>query len=182
MIMLDMALDPRLITQAREAGARLTKAEREVLLARADYHTFVRRLHLSGGSLREIAQALDLSHQRVQQMVESAGGSWWQRLRSRATKRDAVCTFCERPPSEVSKLLAGPNVYICGDCVTAGEEAVAVRTLVRGMSIAKPNSRVKCSFCGKPRGATRSVVVSNTANVCNECLGVCRQFMDSPTE
>jgi hypothetical protein len=172
-----MALDAQLLNQARDASTRLSKAEREVLLARADYHTFVRRLHLAGGSLREIAQALDISHQRVQQMVESAGGSWWQRLRSRATKRDAVCTFCERPPSEVNKLLAGPNVYICGDCVDAGEHAMTEHRDVRGMAQAHSKSRAKCSFCSKPRTAERPVVSRGTSNICKECLGICRQFI-----
>src|SRR5262245_60400518 len=109
-----MVLDQELLEQAREAGAEVAEVERRALLSRAEYHARIRRLHLGGGSLREIAQALGISHQRVQQIVEGAGGSWWQRVwRTRNAKRDAVCTFCERPPSEVAKLVAGPDVYIC---------------------------------------------------------------------
>src|SRR5262245_34430215 len=94
-----MTLDEELLRKAKDAGSKLAEAERQVLMNRADYHTLVRRLHLAGGSLREIAQALTLSHQRVQQIVEGAGGSWWQKIwRTRNVKRDAICTFCERPP------------------------------------------------------------------------------------
>ena len=113
-----MVLDEQLLAKARAQGKNFADAERDAVLSRADYHAAVRRLHLAGASLREISEALGLSHQRVQQIVQNAGGTWWQRVwRSRKVKRDAVCTFCGRPPSEVQKLITGPNVYICNDCV-----------------------------------------------------------------
>jgi hypothetical protein len=71
-----MFADRNLLEQARAQGARLAEAQRAALLARADYHTAIRRLHLAAASLREIAGALSLSHQRVQQVVSAAGGSW----------------------------------------------------------------------------------------------------------
>src|SRR3954469_1084569 len=104
-----MALDVNLLDRAQAAAAVLAESEQQALLSRADYHTAVRRLHLAGGSLREIAQALSLSHQRVQQIVNGAGGSWWRLVwRGRNAARDAVCTWCGRPPAEVAKLIAGP--------------------------------------------------------------------------
>src|SRR6187399_2867462 len=123
-----MTLDPDLLRTARAAADRLADAERDALLARADYHTTVRRLHLRGGSLREIATALAVSHQRVQQIVSAAGGSWWRRMwRTRRVTPDAVCTWCGRPPSEVAKLIAGPRVYICDGCVESAERTAAGR-------------------------------------------------------
>src|SRR5260221_7931635 len=107
-----MVIDDAQLKKARTAGERMAEAERQAVVARADYHTAIRRLHLGRASFRELASELGLSHQRVQQIVGGAGGSWWQRVwRTRVVYRDAVCTFCERPPSEVEKLLAGPNVY-----------------------------------------------------------------------
>ena len=85
-----MTLDDELLKKARGSAAALAEAEKQVLLARAEHHTAVRRLHLGGASLREIAEALAVSHQRVQQIVSAAGGSWWQALRARSFKRDAV--------------------------------------------------------------------------------------------
>src|SRR5262245_22328169 len=120
-----MALDAELLKRAQAAEAQLGAAERQAMLARAEYHTAIRRLHLAGASLREIAQELDLSHRRVQQIVEQAGGSWWRRIRrTRRRKRDAVCTCCRRPPSEVAKLIAGPDVFICDGCVAAAQQTV----------------------------------------------------------
>src|ERR1044071_283775 len=105
-----MTLNPDLLARARRTGADVAEADREALLARAEYHTAIRRLHLAGASLREIAAALSLSHQRIQQIVDSAGGTGWRRAwRTRGAPPDAVCTWCQRPPSEVDKLVAGPG-------------------------------------------------------------------------
>ena len=174
-----MTLDEQLLQKARAEGERFAEAERQALLARTDYHTVVRRLHLSGGSLREIAQALGLSHQRVQQIVKGAGGSWWQRVwRSRNITRDAVCTFCERASSEVAKLIAGPNVYICDACVTLAEKAVAGATN-RGPLVIAKGAAARCSFCRRFRkGTERPIVAGASSNVCGECLRICRQILD----
>lgn len=172
-----MMLDEQLLEKARREGVRVAEAERQVELIRADYHTLVRRLHLGGASLREIAQALGLSHQRVQQMVTSAGGTWWQRVwHSRSLRRDAICTFCERSPSEVDKLIAGPNVYICDACVARAERTVAGAQggpLVRAKRVA-----ARCSFCRKRRSAERPLIAGPAANICADCLRVCRQILD----
>ena len=177
-----MALDEQLLKRAERQGELFAESERQAQLARADYHTAVRRLHLGGGSLREIAQALGLSHQRVQQIVDGAGGSWWQRVwKSRSVRVDATCTFCGRPPSEVAKLIAGPNVYICDACV-AGAEAVIdppETKNTRGRALAPAAGiTARCSFCGKRRAQHRPMVAGPTARVCGECLRLCRQILD----
>jgi hypothetical protein len=79
-------VDDELLAEAKRARARLIDAERDVEVARAEFHRAVRRLHLHGASLRELALGLGLSHQRVHQIVESAGGSRrWLRRRETGT-------------------------------------------------------------------------------------------------
>ena len=70
-----MALDPDLLNEAKIAEADLVEAERAAESARAEFNRAVRRLHLAGASLREIATALSLSHQRVHQIVKGAGSA-----------------------------------------------------------------------------------------------------------
>jgi hypothetical protein len=174
-----MVADENLLRQARDAGAELAAAERQALLARAEYHTAIRRLHLGGASLREIADALSLSHQRVQQIVSAAGGSWWQVWKRRSVRPDAVCTWCGRPPSEVARLIAGPAVYICDACVKAAAQVIAGNPPTRaGLRSAPRGARARCSFCRKQAGGQRSLVIG-PANVCSECLGTCREILDS---
>jgi len=176
-----MVLDDELVKKAKAAGAQLIEAMKQAEIAQAEYHTIIRRAHLAGGSLREIAQALGMSHQRVQQIVQSAGGTWWSRVwSSRHMKRDIICTFCGRPPSEVSKLLAGPNVYICDSCLQQANKTLRGTAQVAAFAVASRRSSSKCSFCGK-RGPDRQVVTTAEANICNECLGICQQIIDERT-
>ena len=175
-----MVLDHDLLEKAKAEGARFAEAERQALTSRADYHTAIRRLHLAGGSLREIAQARAVSHQRVQQIVDVAGGSWWRRVwRTRNLTRDAICTWCDRPPSEVSKLIAGPNVYICDACVAMAESAQRGATKSSGdLKRAKEGTKGRCSFCNKKRSEKRSLVTGPAANICCECLRICREILE----
>jgi hypothetical protein len=165
-----MAVDEEMLKKAQAAGAQLAETEKAAMLARAEYNTVIRRIHLGGASLREIAAALALSHQRVQQIVDDAGGSWWT-----PRTRDAACTFCGRPPSEVSKLVRGPNVFICDGCIVLAEHALSG---ARGALALAPSGRSSCSFCGKRRSAKKKVVIGPTSNVCDACVGLCQQIID----
>lgn len=63
-------VDEGLLREARAARDRLVEAQHNVEVARVEYHHAIRRLHTSGGSMREIAHALGLSHQRVHQIID----------------------------------------------------------------------------------------------------------------
>ena len=67
-------LDPTLLKEARSSRDKLLELQRDIEKARADYNHAVRRLHAEGGSLREIAEDLGLSHQRVHQIVDNGEG------------------------------------------------------------------------------------------------------------
>jgi hypothetical protein len=174
-----MIINELLLKKARTAGARLAEAQREAQVARMEYHSIVRRMHLAGGSQREIAEALELSHQRVQQMVGGAGGSWWQRVwRSRNVKRNLACTFCQRSQDHVTKLIAGPNVFICDACVALAEQSMTNSPATRsGLALAGKDAKSRCSFCRKRRTTDRPVIKGPAASICLQCLNVCQQIL-----
>ena len=39
------------------------------------------------------------------------------RSKPKKTPRNLRCSFCGKGQKEVNKLIAGPKVYICGECV-----------------------------------------------------------------
>lgn len=74
----------RLLREVRKARAEFEARLDDVEIAKDEYYVAVRRLHASGMPLREIADALGLSHQRVHQMIGETEGS--KRLRRAVTK------------------------------------------------------------------------------------------------
>ena len=67
-----MTLDEQILAEAKEVRSRLVDLEGQTAHARVDYHHAIKKLHAAGGSLREIAEALELSHQRVHQIVDDS--------------------------------------------------------------------------------------------------------------
>jgi hypothetical protein len=136
-----MGLDSDLLRDAKAARARLLEAQHAAERARVDYHHAIRRLHAAGGSLREIAEALRLSHQRVHQIIDEAAEPsrpWWRRrgrrrgpagpLRLEAPGSQARCSFCGKEARQVGSLVAsglvaapggkfGQDARICDECL-----------------------------------------------------------------
>jgi ClpX C4-type zinc finger len=185
-------MDDKLLAEARRARERLIDAERDLEVARAEFHRAVRRLHLHGSSLRELAASLGLSHQRVHQIVEEAGGSRrWIRAKGGARRDDLllVCSFCGKSQGEVRKLIAGPGVYICDPCVALAAGVVSSGEAARteyGPVTAVPEQaqRTLCSFCGKIRGQVTGMALAPSAPhrkvpaaICTECLDLCNEII-----
>jgi ClpX C4-type zinc finger len=182
-------VDEELLAKAERAEQRLIEAEHAAEVARAEFHRAVRRLHLGGASLREIATGLHLSHQRVHQIVEAAGGArrWGRRGGS---PPELVCSFCGRPQRKTRKLVAGPGVYICEKCVELAEAVIASQQAAETalgpvQPIPEGAPRRRCSFCGKHRHQVTGLAttVENPAGkyagdaaICVECLNLCREI------
>jgi hypothetical protein len=164
-------MDDELLALAQQAQADLVEAEHAAEMAKAQFHRAVRRLHLRGASLRELAAALNLSHQRVHQIVETAGGGRRWALRRRIPTQ-LTCSFCGRPQRKSRKLVAGPHVYICPECVETSSSA-----LEAGQGTETAASR--CSFCGKHRHQVTGLATSADEDVaiCAECLALCREIL-----
>ena len=50
----------------------------------------------------------------------------------------ASCSFCGKPNTEVAKLVAGPGVYICNECVALSQQVIDADTRPPGGPAARP--------------------------------------------
>ena len=179
-----MPLDAGLLEQAKAAEARFIDAGHAADVARADFHRAVRRLQLAGASLREIADALGLSHQRVHQIVESAGGSRRWRHRRLGPEQLMRCSFCGKDQRHVKALVVGPGaVAICNRCIPRADAAVAAGKPSAipgdGIQLVPAEARAqRCSFCGKHRHQVAGMAAAAQARICNECLSLCHEIRD----
>lgn len=172
-------MDSDLLDEARRAQERLIDAERDADVARADFHRAVRRLHLHGASLRELAGALGLSHQRVHQIVESAGGSrrWLRGSQKSRPAPEVACTFCGRKRTEAMKLIAGPHACICDTCVPRARTVISSGPQPNSPFVpvimmpehgqpqceprSEPRTKLACSFCGSQRHQVAGLAASS---------------------
>lgn len=182
-----MPIDEDLLADAVTAAARVTDLESGLAGAKAEYRRAVRRLHLAGASMREIAEALGISHQRVHQLVDGGPGPrrWLRRGRQDPLFGQRACSFCGRGQFQVRKMIAGPDVYICGPCIAEAAklatgrptEDAALHTVATGTDLA-------CSFCGKRRAAVETLVAGTRPPdqvppaICSECLVLCQDTVD----
>jgi hypothetical protein len=187
-----MAIDPELVREAERAKEQLAVAQHAAYRAKVDYHQAIRRLHAAGGSLREIAEALRLSHQRVHQIVDEAGQpARWRRLLPQG--RPGPCAFCGRSREQGAQLVAGPGLCICERWVAqaAGLAAGAAdgAPAEAPMLLEPPGSEAACGFCGRPARQARHLVASGRraaapggkpgqgARICDRCLALCEEVL-----
>jgi hypothetical protein len=189
-----MGLDQELVREAARAKEQLAVAEHAAYRAKVDYHQAIRRLHTAGGSLREIAEAFRMSHQRVHQIINEAAEPTRRRLWRRQPQvlsELGPCSFCGRPRDVCAKLIAGPGVFICDRCVMQVTR-LAAGAVVEGqaegsMRLEPPGSEAKCSFCGKEARKVRHLVASGLAvpagkfgdlpRICDKCRDLCLEIL-----
>ena len=187
-----MGLDRALVREAARAKEELAVAEHGAYRAKVHYHQAIRRLHAAGGSLREIAEAFRMSHQRVHQIINEAAEAT-RRWRESQVLSGPVgpCSFCGRPREVCAKLIAGPQVFICDRCAAQATRlaaAPAVENQAAGpLRLEPPGSQGRCSFCNlETRKVRHGVAIGlavpagkfgDLARICDRCLDLCLEIL-----
>jgi len=91
-----MMLDPSLVARAERLRARLERLRVENERAQAELIEVVAGLAAEGGTLREIADLVGLSHQRVHQLVGQSGETMLSKLKRRRGRRPGAPGALER--------------------------------------------------------------------------------------
>ena len=201
-------LDKQLLREALRSKNRLLGLQRQAEQAQISYQHAIRRLHAAGGSMREIAQGLGISYQRVHQIVDSSTGKGAVKRRvvrppdaseSRPTAA-MTCAFCGSDGTAVTKLIAGPGVFICDRCIMLAREVdTDQRRHSNDLTVLIPvdpaDLKSSCSFCGRRRDQTEAMVHARRrprgdppieiahdtgANICRDCLYLCGELASAP--
>jgi hypothetical protein len=182
-------VDEKLLAGARLARQRLIDAEQAAEAARAEFRGAVHRLVVHGSRSGDVAAALGLSDQALDEMIQGPGGPG-REDRTGTSGIDLTCSFCGRSQHEVRKLIAGPDCYICDACVGLAEGVAsggrrAHTRLGPVHAVPEQDEQARCSFCGKHRClvtglATRpaeSGLVTSHPAICTECLSLCNEIL-----
>ena len=89
------------------------------------------------------------------------------------------CSFCNKKQAEVVKLIAGPAVFICNDCVDCCSAALTTREPTGSITmILSQAAQAECSFCGKAPSQVQGIVGVPTARICDGCIKICREILE----
>jgi hypothetical protein len=183
-------VDAEELAWARRAHEQLIHADEHAGAVRADLRRAVHRLAADGSSPRDIAGALGLSVQQLDEIARPVGGSG-RVGRGQAPGTGLACTFCGRSQRQVRKLIAGPGVYICETCVALADGVVrsgsaAGTPLGRIHAAPKHDGGTRCRFCAKRRDHVTGMAAmpaepgdtfAGPAAICAECLSLCDEIL-----
>src|SRR5262245_22383718 len=84
---------------------------------------------LTGWASRGAAEALQRwsqprAHCRLEGLKQG-GAMWWRKKAHRPERPPLRCSFCNKLQDEVPKLIAGPGVFICDECVEVCNDIIA---------------------------------------------------------
>ena len=95
---------------------------------------------------------------------------------------ELVCSFCTKTQTDVRKLIAGPSVFICDECVEVCRTIIAndVRQMTEDEGVSETpvsgptdvaGMPTRCALCYSPITSGDGLVVLNRGIVCFGCLG-----------
>jgi ATP-dependent protease Clp ATPase subunit len=98
-------------------------------------------------------------------------------------KTELRCTFCGKLHTDVGKLVAGPGVYICDECVNLCNDILAKESqgTTQEVSMSSKDSHeydaLSCSFYGKGYREARKLIAGPTVYICDECINLCNGIL-----
>ena len=103
------------------------------------------------------------------------------------TDRELRCSFCDKGPNEVRKLIAGPVAYICEECVAVCVDIITDDARAQSgpsqapgepsdprhrIRVGEPrwSSRLRCSLCRMPVVVEEALSLEGRGLLCLACV------------
>ena len=127
----------------------------------------------------EIARQLFQIGAALEETLKKAYGEKWAAHVPQFAEENQrlACSFCGKDQNEVAKLVAGPTIYICNECVDLCNDIIAEE--VEHESDAAKNSAAGkkqtnrerlCGVCMEPRDTDELIFLPHAAYMCAGCL------------
>ncbi len=86
------------------------------------------------------------------------------------------CSFCGKSQHEVVKLIAGPSVFICNDCVELCNGIIFEENQQENPPKRHP-APTSCSFCNKSDDEVEEILTGPSVSICNECVEISNRII-----
>jgi ClpX C4-type zinc finger protein len=86
--------------------------------------------------------------------------------------KTVACSFCGKSQNEVRKIIAGPAVHICNECVDLCDEILTKENVNEADGAMKSDSTNErlCGICMQPRESDELIFLPHAAYMCAGCL------------
>lgn len=122
----------------------------------------------------EIARELLQIGTTLEETLRKAMGDEWDKQIPKFDEvaKTASCSFCSKSQEEVRKLVAGPSVHICDECVELCKNILAEDREDGGKSRSKESAEENrlCGICMEERESDELVFLPHAAYMCASCL------------
>lgn len=128
----------------------------------------------------EIARQLFQIGTALEESLRKAYGTKWEALVPRVEEevQVAVCSFCSKTQNEVRKIIAGPSVHICDECVDLCDQILVKENLKENDAAAQPSEERLCGICMEERESDELVFLPHAAYMCAGCLEAVQSVRD----
>jgi ATP-dependent protease Clp ATPase subunit len=114
---------------------------------------------------------------------------WTRKQESRAKQAADVlrCSFCSRSRRDVAKLIAGPAVFICNDCVGTcnqiiAEDATLQTPVPQKTAEGQDDQKSACILCRQVLEPALTIYILGRGLMCVNCVEVVRRAADQGWE
>jgi hypothetical protein len=122
----------------------------------------------------EVARELLQIGTALEETLKRAIGDEWDKHipKFEDVSKAASCSFCAKSQSEVRKLVAGPSVHICDECIVLCNNILAGETdsAETNKSKAKAQENGLCGICMEERESDELIFLPHAAYMCASCL------------
>ena len=138
----------------------------------------------------EIArQLLQIGTTLEETLTKAYGEKWGNHIPKFSEEgKQSSCSFCGKNQKEVRKLIAGPSVHICVDCVNlcadiVSQEAdtVDAETIAKTAGLKSKEDRL-CGICMEARETDELIFLPHAAYMCAGCLEDLQTVRDKHAE
>jgi len=101
------------------------------------------------------------------------------------------CSFCSKTQHDVRKLIAGPTVYICEECVDLCNDILAEELREKPKRETKVSARTErgpslplqgCVLCRLPKAPGELAYIPDRGAICGVCLDAIRAVIEESKE
>lgn len=89
------------------------------------------------------------------------------------------CSFCGKSQDDVRKLIAGPKVFICDECVDRCNGILESEPDAVPDTSTQPQPIAACALCKLPKDAAELRLVAGRDALCVECIDAVRAATDA---